>query len=237
MVKGQILIVDDDKDVVRLMRGYLEQAGYSVMVAYNGETALHIVRRERPDLLLLDLMLPDRDGWEITRSIRNDPIVAGTPIIMITARVADEDKIVGLEIGADDYVTKPYNPREVVARVQALMRRSHQDYQKESRYVILRVGGVQMDIPGRQVLVEDQPVDLTATEFDLLRALMESAGYVLTRSELIRKALGSDYLGIERTLDSHIRNLRHKIEADPKNPTYIKTIYGVGYKLTAKEGV
>jgi DNA-binding response OmpR family regulator len=117
MTKGHILVVDDDKDVVRLMRGYLEQAGYNVLVAYNGETALNMLRRERPDLLLLDLMLPDRDGWEITRAVHNDPIVAGTPIIVLTARVADEDKIIGLEIGADDYVTKPYNPREVVARV------------------------------------------------------------------------------------------------------------------------
>ncbi|MGD9092182.1 MAG: response regulator, partial [Anaerolineales bacterium] len=128
MSLGKILVVDDDKDVVRLMRGYLEQAGYHVLVAYNGETALHMLQRERPDLLLLDLMLPDRDGWDITRAIRNDPLVSGIPIIMLTARVADEEKIVGLEIGADDYVTKPYNPREVVARVQALMRRSHQDY-------------------------------------------------------------------------------------------------------------
>jgi two-component system alkaline phosphatase synthesis response regulator PhoP len=237
MSLGKILVVDDDKDVVRLMRGYLEQAGYHVLVAYNGETALHMLQRERPDLLLLDLMLPDRDGWDITRAIRNDPLVSGIPIIMLTARVADEEKIVGLEIGADDYVTKPYNPREVVARVQALMRRSHQDYQKRSEHIILRVGNLQMDIHGRQLLVAGQVVDLTATEFDLLRALMEDAGYVLTRGELIRKALGSDYMGIERTLDSHIRNLRLKIEADPKKPQYIKTIYGVGYKLTAGEDV
>jgi two-component system alkaline phosphatase synthesis response regulator PhoP len=211
MTKGHILVVDDDKDVVRLMRGYLEQAGYNVLVAYNGETALNMLRRERPDLLLLDLLLPDRDGWEITRAVRNDPIVAGTPIIVLTARVADEDKIIGLEIGADDYVTKPYNPREVVARVRACMRRSHQDFPEASKHVILRVGDLQMDIAGHEVLVRNRVVDLTATEFDILRALMESAGYVLTRNELIRKALGSDYLGVERTLDSHIRNLRAKI--------------------------
>lgn len=237
MSSGQILVVDDDKDVVRLMRGYLEQAGYNVLAAYNGETALYMLRRERPDLLLLDLMLPDRDGREITRVVRDDPAIAGTPIIMLTARVADVDKIVGLEIGADDYVTKPYNPREVVARVHALLRRSQQDYQKASTHGYLRVGDLQIDVYSREVLIEDRLVDLTATEFAIFRALMENAGYVLTRNDLIRKALGSDYLGVERTLDSHIRNIRAKIEKDPKNPQYIITIYGVGYKLTAGEGV
>lgn len=230
MLKQRILVVDDDYEVVRLMRGYLEQAGYDVLVAYNGETALHILRSEHPDLVLLDLMLPDRDGWDITRIVRNDPVLTHTPIIMLTARVTDTDKILGLELGADDYVTKPYNPREVVARVSARLRvQQGVRYSPDNR--VLQVGGLRMDVGRREVLRDDQAVNLTATEFDILRALMEQAGYVLTRNELIRKALGDDFLGIERTLDSHVRNLRRKVEVDPRNPQYIKTEYGVGYRL------
>jgi two-component system alkaline phosphatase synthesis response regulator PhoP len=235
MLKQRILVVDDDKEVVRLMRGYLEQSGYDVLVAYNGESALHIVRRECPDLVLLDLMLPDRDGWDITRMMRNDPNLMHTPIIMLTARVSDTDKIVGLELGADDYVTKPYNPREVVSRVRARLRVQGRG-QDSLLNKMLRVGGLQMDIGRREVLVNGREVNLTATEFEILRVMMEQAGYVLTRSELIRKALGGEFLGIERTLDSHIRNLRQKVEPDPKNPQYIKTVYGVGYRLEAGEG-
>ena len=235
MLKQRILVVDDDKEVVRLMRGYLEQSGYDVLVAYNGESALHIVRRECPDLVLLDLMLPDRDGWDITRMMRNDPNLMHTPIIMLTARVSDTDKIVGLELGADDYVTKPYNPREVVSRVRARLRVQGRG-QDSLLNKMLRVGGLQMDIGRREALVNGREVNLTATEFEILRVMMEQAGYVLTRSELIRKALGGEFLGIERTLDSHIRNLRQKVEPDPKNPIYIKTVYGVGYRLEAGEG-
>jgi two-component system alkaline phosphatase synthesis response regulator PhoP len=234
MTKGHILVVDDDKDVVRLMRGYLEQEGYNVLVAYNGESALHILRRERPDLLLLDLMLPDRDGWDITRIIRNDPILAHTPIIMLTARVTDTDKIVGLELGADDYVTKPYNPREVVARVNVRLR-VRQGARQTSDNRVLQVGGLRMDVGRREVFRDDLAINLTATEFDILRVLMEHAGFVMTRNELIRKALGDDFLGIERTLDSHIRNLRRKVEFNPRNPQYIITEYGVGYRLVGDE--
>ncbi len=212
------------------MRGYLERAGYAVQVAYDGDTAWHMLRADRPDLLLLDLMLPGRDGYEITRLLRSDPHLAHIPIIMLTARIDDTDKIVGLEMGADDYVTKPYNPREVVARVRARLR---------SRTVspanTLQVGRLQMDLDRREVLVEDQPVELTPTEFSLLRILMEQAGYVFTRSELISRGLGTDFAGIDRTLDSHIRNLRHKIEPDPRNPIYIQTVYGVGYRLAEEE--
>jgi two-component system alkaline phosphatase synthesis response regulator PhoP len=230
MLTQRILVVDDDHEVVRLMRGYLEQAGYEVLMAYNGETALHILRSEHPDLVLLDLMLPDRDGWDITRIVRNDPALEHTPIIMLTARVTDTDKILGLELGADDYVTKPYNPREVLARVRARLR-IQQGAQEPPENRILRVGGLQMDLGRREVLRDRQEIYLTVTEFDILCALMEQAGYVLTRHELIRKALGDDFLGIERTLDSHIRNLRSKVEIDPKNPQYIHTEYGVGYRL------
>ena len=230
MLKGQILVVDDDKEVVRLMRAYLEQAGYKVLAAYDGETAVHMLRREKPDLLLLDLMLPDRDGYDITRLVRGDPTLAHIPIIMLTARVEDTDKIIGLEIGADDYVSKPYNPREVVARVRARLRS-----QGAFKPRVLQAGGLQMDVDRREVQVDDQLVDLTPTEFNLLRVLLEQAGYVLTRGELIRKGLGIDFEGLDRTLDSHIRNLRQKIEPDPRQPTYIQTVYGVGYRLSEGE--
>lgn len=222
----RILVVDDDLEVVRLIRAYLEQAGFEVLAAHDGEAAVHTLRRERPDLLLLDLMLPGRDGWEITRLVRGDPALAHTPIIMLTARVDDTDKIVGLELGADDYVTKPYNPREVVARVRARLRQPD-----VAPAQTLRVGGLEMDVRRRDVRVDGRPVELTPTEFSLLQVLLEQAGYVLTRGELTRRALGVDFEGVERTLDSHIRNLRQKIEPDPANPTYVQTVYGVGYRL------
>ena len=222
----RILVVDDDREVVRLIRAYLEQAGFEVLAAYDGDTAVHVIRRERPDLLLLDLMLPGKDGWEITRLVRNDAALAHIPIIMLTARVDDTDKIVGLELGADDYVTKPYNPREVVARVRARLRQPD-----VAPPQTLRAGGLEMDVRRRDVRVDGRPVELTPTEFSLLQVLLEQAGYVLTRGELTRRALGVDFEGVERTLDSHIRNLRQKLEPDPANPTYVQTVYGVGYRL------
>ena len=229
MQKYRILVVDDDKEVVRLMRAYLEQAGYEVLVAYDGDTALLMMRQERPDLLLLDLMLPGKDGLEITRHLRSDPHLAATPIIMLTARIEDTDKIVGLEMGADDYVTKPYNPREVVARVRARLRKPV--VADTVRQELLVVGGLQMDLGRHEVRIEGQSVELTATEFNILRLLMESPGFVFTREELIDKALGQDYEGLDRTLDSHMRNLRRKVEPNSRKPTYIKTVYGVGYRL------
>lgn len=222
----RILVVDDDREVVRLIRAYLEQAGFEVLAAHDGDTAVHVIRRERPDLLLLDLMLPGKDGWAITRLVRGDPALAHIPIIMLTARVDDTDKIVGLELGADDYVTKPYNPREVVARVRARLRQPD-----VAPPQTLRAGGLEMDVRRRDVRVDGRPVELTPTEFSLLQVLMEQAGYVLTRGELTRRALGVDFEGVERTLDSHIRNLRQKLEPDPANPTYVQTVYGVGYRL------
>ena len=226
MTSERILVVDDDREVVRLMRAYLEQAGFDVLVAYDGQTAMHTLRREKPDLMLLDLMLPDTDGWTITRSVRGDHALSSIPIIMLTARVDTTDKIVGLELGADDYVTKPYDPREVVARVRARLRD-----QASPPGQSIKVGGLEMDFARRQVQVDGRLVELTPTEFDLLRVMMERAGYVFTRSELISRGLGFDYQGTDRTLDSHIRNLRKKIEPDPKNPIYIQTVFGVGYRL------
>ena len=228
----RILVVDDDREIARLLRSYLEQAGYSVKVAHRGEEALHTLRRERPDLLLLDLMLPDRDGWDLTRHIRADENLATLPIIMITARVEDTDKILGLELGADDYITKPFNPREVVARVRAMLRRIQRPA-RSAGTPVLEVGDLRMDVARREVTLGGQPLELTRTEFNLLRVLMAHPGYVFTRSELMEKALGYSYESLDRTLDSHIKNLRRKIGDDPKRPTYIHTVYGVGYRLAA----
>jgi two-component system alkaline phosphatase synthesis response regulator PhoP len=230
----RVLVVDDDKEIVRLVRSYLEKAGYHVLVAYDGETTLHILRREKPDLLILDLMLPDRDGWDITRLVRADTHLSTIPIIMLTARVEDSDKIVGLEIGADDYITKPFNPREVVARVRALLRRSHLERDAIVPQV-LQVGGLRLDVGRRTLTKNGEQVELTPSEFELLNVLMKNPGYVFTRDELMEKALGYSYEGMRRTLDSHIKNLRHKIEPNPRKPTTIQTVYGVGYRLRDDE--
>jgi two-component system alkaline phosphatase synthesis response regulator PhoP len=235
MSKPRILVVDDDPAVVRLMRSYLEQAGYEVLVAEEGNTAWMLIRKERPDLVLLDLMLPGRDGWEITRLMRADAGVAHIPVIMLTAMVEDMDKIMGLELGADDYITKPYNPREVVARVRARLR-PRQEPKLAGKSKVVRAGRLIMDVSLHQVLLDGREVNLTATEFELLRALMEQAGYVLTRRELIRRALGADYLGLERTLDSHIRNLRRKLSAVAPEAEMITNVYGVGYRLEGTGG-
>lgn len=230
METQRILVVDDDPEIVRVIRTYLEQAGYIVQVAYDGETALHWLRRERPDLVLLDLMLPKRDGWEVTRLIRGDADLAMIPIIMLTARIEDSDKILGLELGADDYITKPFNPREMLARVRAILRISRRSLTTPPQH--FQVGALRLDVDRHQVTLDGDPVELTRTEFALLQTLMQSPGYVFTRSELIERALGYAYESIERTLDTHIKNLRRKIGEDPRHPTYIHTIYGVGYRLT-----
>ena len=229
----RILVVDDDKEIVRIVRAYLEQAGYVVLVAHNGETALHMLRSERPDLVVLDLMLPDRDGWDITRIARKDESLAGTPIIMLTARADEQDKIMGLELGADDYIPKPFSPHEVVARVRAVLRRAGQ---RAAPARVLQHGGLLLDVDRREVQVDGRPVELTLTEFNILHALMENPGHAFTRLELIEKGLGYTYEGMERTLDSHIKNLRKKIEPDPSNPLYIKTVFGVGYRMSGLNG-
>ena len=207
MPDERILIVDDDREIVRLLRSYLQQERYAISVAYDGKTALDALRRESPALVLLDLMLPDKDGWEITRTVRSDEKLASTFIIMLTARVEDTDKIIGLELGADDYVTKPFNPREVVARVRALLRRTRRTTPRVTELV---VGALRMDVERREVLVRGTAAELTPTEFSLLQTLMEGPGYVYTRTELMDKALGYDYTGVDRMLDSHIKNLRRK---------------------------
>jgi two-component system alkaline phosphatase synthesis response regulator PhoP len=232
----RILIVDDDKEIVRLVKSYLEQAGYQVLTAYDGETALHIMRRDCPDLAVLDLMMPGRDGWDLTHVARSDRSLAEMPIIMLTARVEDTDKILGLELGADDYITKPFNPREVVARVRSVLRRTQGGGSSE-QHRILQVGDLMMDVGRHEVQMEGWTIDLTLTEFKLLQVLLENPGYVFTRSELIERSLSHEYEGMERTLDSHVKNLRKKIEPNPKQPTYIETVYGVGYRLMGPQVV
>jgi len=233
-VKEQILVVDDDRDIVRLVRSYLEKAGYHVLSAYDGESALQMLRREKPQLLILDLMLPDRDGWDVARIIRSDSELSATPIIMLTARVEDNDKIVGLEIGADDYITKPFNPREVVARVRALLRRSHLQHETVTP-VVLRVGNLDLNLGKRELHLGGKLIDLTPSEFELLTVMMRNPGFVITRNELAEKALGYSSEGLGRTLDSHIKNLRRKIDINPGEPSWIQTVHGIGYKLRDQE--
>lgn len=226
----RILVVDDDREIVRLLRAYLEQSGYEVLAAYDGEAALHILRREHPDLVLLDLMLPERDGLDVTRVVRTDASLAAMPIIMLTARVEDQDKIVGLELGADDYVTKPFNPGEVVARIRAVLRRVQGEPAPPK---VIRAGEVSIDLDRHQVQVAGQPVHLTPTEFALLRALAKQPGHTLTRQEMIEKGLGYNYEGLERTVDSHVKNLRQKLDEAGEASHLVETVFGVGYRLAA----
>jgi two-component system alkaline phosphatase synthesis response regulator PhoP len=230
MNMDRILVVDDDRDIVRLVRSYLEKAGYQVLTAYDGESALQILRSEKPELLILDLMLPDRDGWDVARLVRADSSIAATPIIMLTARVEDNDKIVGLEIGADDYITKPFNPREVVARVRALLRRTQlqQESQVPQR---LQIGQLVLDIGKRELSLNEELISLTPSEFEIIKVLMQNPGFVITRDELAEKALGYGSASAGRTLDSHIKNLRRKIDRDSSQESFIQTVHGIGYRM------
>jgi len=229
----RILVVDDDREIIRLLRASLEQAGYKVFVAYDGETALHVLRRERPDLVVLDLMLPDRDGWDVTRVMRNDSALADTPVIMLTARVEHHDRIVGLELGADDYVTKPFHPGELLARIRAVLRRAQRG---PAASKVIQAGELRIDVDGHPVEVRGEVVPLTPTEFGLLQALAEHRGQALTRLEMIERGLGYSYEGIERTVDSHIRNLRRKLSEAGASEDLVETVFGVGYRLTGGGG-
>lgn len=228
----RILVVDDDRQIVRLVSSYLEDAGFLTLAAHDGDTAMHALRAERPDLVVLDIGLPGHDGLDITRWLRADPHLANIPILMLTARVEDVDKIVGLEMGADDYLTKPFNPREVLARVRAILRRTAAS---ASLPHIVQVGELRLDIDRHLLSVRGAAVDLTPTEFSILQSLMENPDHAFTRSELIEKALGYTYEGMERTLDSHVKNLRKKIELDPTQPQYLETVFGVGYRFKKSE--
>lgn len=231
MSNERVLIVEDDHEIARVLRAYLEQAGYQVQVAHNGQTAITLLTQTPPELVVLDLMLPDKDGLDITRYIRRHPKLAHLYIMMLTARVEDVDKILGLEVGADDYVTKPFNPREIVARVRAVFRRWHDADQPREQ--TLSYEGLLVDLTRRVTSVDGRSVELTPTEFHLLVTLLRQPGVPFTRDQLIRP--NADYDSLERTLDSHIRNLRKKIEPNPQAPTYIQTVYGVGYRLGGGE--
>ena len=220
-----ILVVDDEKRLVDLVEQYLAQEGYRVLTAHNGKEALEVARQSHPDLIVLDLMMPEMDGYEFMRAHRAEN---NTPIIMLTARVEDEDKIIGLELGADDYVTKPFRPRELVARVRAVLRRAGET---EPSGKILKAADVILDREGRTVKVDNRFLDLTPSEFDILAALMSAPGRVYSRLDLLDIIQGVRYEGYERTIDTHIKNLRAKIESDSREPRYIETVYGVGYRF------
>lgn len=226
----RILVVDDDRDIVRLVRSYLEKAGYEILTAYDGGTALQMMKAEKPQLMILDLMLPDRDGWDVAKEVRANPLIGSTPIIMLTARVEDNDKIIGLEIGADDYITKPFNPREVVARVRALLRRSQMQLDHRAP-VRLQAGGLTLDIGKRELTLDGSPISLTPSEFEILRELMQNPGFVITRDELAENALGYGSSSAGRTLDSHIKNLRRKLDREQGSSSYIQTVHGIGYRF------
>jgi DNA-binding response OmpR family regulator len=221
-----ILIVDDEPKIVKTVRAYLESAGFRVATADSGQMALTVFRHEKPALVILDLGLPGLDGLDVARALRRDSSV---PIIMLTARVDEADKLIGLELGADDYMTKPFSPRELVARVRAVLRRAGAEREAAPPPVI--AGEVMIDSERRQVRVGQQEVELTPTEFDLLLVLARHPGRVFTRLELLDRVQGYAFEGYERTVDAHVKNLRQKLEPDPKQPQYLLTVYGVGYKF------
>jgi DNA-binding response OmpR family regulator len=224
-----ILVVDDEERLVSLVRAYLLQEGFQVVTARDGREALFVAREARPDLIILDLMMPELGGHEFMRLHRRE---WDTPIILLTARVEESDRVLGLELGADDYVTKPFSPRELVARVRAVLRRSEKPTPEAE---VLRAGDVVLDRVSHFVKVGDRLVDLTPSEFDLLSTLMATPGRAFTRLELLERIQGTAYEGYERTVDVHVKNLRAKIEPDPHNPRYVETVYGVGYRFTLEE--
>jgi DNA-binding response OmpR family regulator len=224
-VVALILVVDDEPKIVQLVRDYLERAGFAVSTAHDGREALMRARQERPDLIVLDLGLPGLDGLEVTRRLRRD---SGVPIIMLTARHEETDKVVGLELGADDYVTKPFSPRELAARVRAVLRRDAGEADAE----VVRAGDVVLDIPRLRAEISGRVVTLTATEFQLLAALARQPGRVFTRSQLLDAIHGVAFDSYERAIDAHVKNIRRKLEPDPRAPRYLLTVYGVGYRLT-----
>ncbi|HHT70737.1 MAG: response regulator transcription factor [bacterium] len=222
----KILVVDDEPTIVEFVRINLEKAGFRVLTAGDGETALRLAASEQPDLVVLDVMLPGKDGFEVCRELRRTTAV---PIIMLTARDDDVDKILGLELGADDYLTKPFNPRELVARIKAILRRMDRINRLDTE-VITR-GRIQLDLDRHQVTAGGQAVDLTPKEFELLELLIKNPGRVFSREILLERLWGYDFFGDSKTIDVHIRRLREKVEEDPSSPTHILTVWGVGYKF------
>ncbi len=222
----RVLVVEDEMKIARLVRDYLRQAGFEVLEAADGPAALMLARSERPDMIVLDLGLPGMDGLDVTRQLR---ATSSVPIIMLTARSEETDKIVGLELGADDYVTKPFSPKELVARIRAVLRRADAMLGGGE---IVRAGPVEIDIPKRRVTVNGDEMELTASEFDLLVVLARQPGRIYTRVQLLDAVHGVSFESYERSVDAHIKNLRRKIESDPKRPSLVVTVYGVGYKFS-----
>jgi two-component system, OmpR family, alkaline phosphatase synthesis response regulator PhoP len=220
-----VLVVDDEPRIVELARDYLEHAGFRVITASDGRAALDAARRHHPDLIVLDLGLPGLDGLDVTRELRRDGSI---PIVMVTARDDELDKLLGLELGADDYLTKPFSPRELVARVKAVLRRTDRPTDASD---VIRVGELQLDVPRMRTEVAGKTIDLTPTEFTLLATLARQPGRIFTRSQLLDALHGVAFESYERAIDSHIKNLRRKLEPDPREPRFVLTVYGVGYRL------
>ncbi|MBE0411965.1 MAG: response regulator transcription factor [Anaerolineales bacterium] len=220
-----ILIIEDEPELVKILRAYLEESGFKVSSAYRGDTGLSNWENQRPDLVILDLHLPGMDGLDVAREIRRK---TDTPIIMLTARVEEADRLVGLELGADDYIVKPFSPREVVARVRAVLRRSGQ---VSTSKTFLRAADLEVDLDSHMVTRMGQVIDLTPTEFNLLVALASQPGRAFTRLQLLDAIQDNAFEGYQRTIDAHIKNLRAKIELDPKKPRYIETVFGIGYRF------
>jgi DNA-binding response OmpR family regulator len=226
-----VLVVDDEPEIVRILRDYLERAGFAVLTAADGATAVVTARRHRPDLIILDLTLPRLDGLDVARALRREGEV---PIIMLTARTEEADRVSGLELGADDYVTKPFSPREVVARVRAVLRRT------DARQVqgdVVKVGdSIELDVPRMETVVDGRRVELTATEFALLLHMARQPGRVFTRAQLLDAVRGVAVESYERAIDAHVKNIRRKIETDPHAPQHLQTVFGVGYRLADRVG-
>lgn len=225
----KILVVDDKLELRTLLKSYLSQEGFDVVTANDGQEALYVARHEKPNLIILDLMMPEMGGYEFMRAYNRE---ADTPVVILTAKIDENDKVLGLELGADDYVSKPFSPRELTARVRAVLRRVEKQATAQE---ILRIGPIELDWSGRTTTVNGQMVLLTPSEFSLLGTLMATPGRVFSRLELLDRLQGTSYKGYERTIDVHIRNLRSKIEPDAANPIYIETVYGAGYRFANSE--
>ena len=225
----KILIVDDEQNIVELIKFNLESSGYNVSCAYNGQDAVDIAKKEQPSLILLDLMLPVKDGLEVCKEIRRDILISNTPIIMLTAKCEELDKILGLELGADDYITKPFSVRELIARVKSILRRTQYSNNNHNSFTIQNLS---IDFSKHEVKKDGAIVDLTLKEFELLEHLVKNRGKVLTRDILLDKIWGYEYIGETRTVDVHIRHLRKKIEDDDSKPKLIETIRGIGYRFS-----
>jgi DNA-binding response OmpR family regulator len=224
-----ILIIEDEPELIRVLRSYLEQAGFSVLTAYRGDTGLSTWENRQPDLVILDLNLPGMDGLDVARAIRHSKTGnSNTPILMLTARVEEIDQLLGLEIGADDYVTKPYSPRLVVSRVRAILRRVETDAKSTE---LLRAADLEIDLQAHRITRAGQVIDLTPTEFTLIAILAAQPGRTYSRLQLLEQMQGVAFEGYERTIDAHIKNLRFKIEIDPKKPRYVETVFGIGYRF------